>query len=183
MTDSRWLQCVTPAPGDPSIQNRFVDLYMAAGAPEGCALFHRTSDDCASEVFLLTPPAARFASMLPGKWEEVANPIEYGWNLLVAAGDPGEAVRQVATREAGPGRAVLRGCGHTFEVHTTGVRAAGGNPACHLGQYGMQFAHGGLRVITGRGVALTRRQRWRPKDGRDATHGKSWLVVDTKTIQ
>lgn len=88
MTDTRWLQCVTPTPGDFSIRDRFVDLHMAAGASEGCALFHRTSDDRKSEIFLLTPPAARFAPMLPGMWEEVDNPTGYGWNLLVAAGDP-----------------------------------------------------------------------------------------------
>lgn len=88
MTQSRWLQCVTPFPGDFSIQDRFDQLFMAYGSPEDCALLCRTTDDFESEVFLLTPPAARFASMLPGTWEDAGDPTKYGWSLLVAAGDP-----------------------------------------------------------------------------------------------
>jgi hypothetical protein len=87
MTQLRWLQCVTPFPGDFSIQDRFDALFMAALAPEDCALFCRTSEDYKSEIFLLTPQAARFASMLPGKWETADDPSQYGWSLLVANGD------------------------------------------------------------------------------------------------
>lgn len=61
---------------------------MAVGGSEDFALFCRTTDDFKSEIFLLTPPAAMFAPMLPGKWEPAYTPEKYGWKLLVASGDP-----------------------------------------------------------------------------------------------
>ncbi|WP_155525442.1 hypothetical protein [Sinorhizobium medicae] len=82
-----WMQRVTQFPGvGEQIQERFDELFMESGAPEQMVLFCRTTPDFQSEVFLLTPAAAKLTTALGGSWEKV-DPFSHKWVLLVANGD------------------------------------------------------------------------------------------------
>lgn len=84
-----WRQCSVPFPGTIGhIQDAFERAFIAAGAPEDVALFARTSDDRASEIFLLSPAAGRFETALIGRWGAAVNPSLYAWTLLVGSGNP-----------------------------------------------------------------------------------------------
>lgn len=60
---------------------------MDALAPADCALFSRTSDDFESEIFLLSPSAAKWADALGGVWVDAPEALQHRWSILVAAGD------------------------------------------------------------------------------------------------
>jgi hypothetical protein len=83
-----WKQCTTPFPGDFKVREMFDVLFVALGAPEGVALFSRTTADSKNTIFLLTPDAAKHSDTLPGKWTDAGDPSEHGWSLLVGGNDP-----------------------------------------------------------------------------------------------
>ena len=83
-----WKQCTTPFLSDLGIQEEFDTLFFALGAPEGMALFCRTSDNFKNNIFLLTPDAAKYSDGLPGEWVDAGDPSVHGWSLLVGSHDP-----------------------------------------------------------------------------------------------
>jgi hypothetical protein len=50
-----WKQCTTPFPGDFKVQEMFDVLFVALGAPEGVALFTRTTADNKTRFFFSLP--------------------------------------------------------------------------------------------------------------------------------
>ncbi len=83
-----WAQCETPYPGDfRGIQEPFEALFTAARGPSDMALFSRTSDGRESEIFLLSPAAAKIRSALAGRWGPAVTPSLFGWTLLVGNAD------------------------------------------------------------------------------------------------
>lgn len=98
-----WWQCKTPFPGDfPGIQIPFEALFLARGAPEEMALFSRTDESRAFEVFLLSAGAAPHRNALRGDWRRAENPSLFGWALLVGRSG---AHQRLGLRAARDGRA------------------------------------------------------------------------------
>jgi hypothetical protein len=82
-----WLQCVEPFPGNHAIFDQFEILFIGAGAPANCALFSRQSNDLKEHIYLLTPAAAAWASLLPGQWTDAGDPREHRWTGLIMHSD------------------------------------------------------------------------------------------------
>lgn len=80
-----WMTCALPFPGtDTGLQDRFEAIFMALQAPRGAALFGRTTEDFASEIFLISPRAAAIPAVRSlAEWAEEPNPFVYRWSGLV----------------------------------------------------------------------------------------------------
>jgi len=92
-----WKQCTTPFPGDFKVREMFDVLFVALGAPEGVALFSRTTADSKKTIFLLTPDAAKHSDTLPGKWTDAGDPSEHRvpWRLHLQCGGPQLRLRRL----------------------------------------------------------------------------------------
>lgn len=65
--------------------NAMEQIMVESGGPKDFALLARRTDEPGVEVLALSPVAAKFGHLLQNSvWEDLPNPQDYGWSILIA---------------------------------------------------------------------------------------------------